>query len=107
MNILLLMFVPKIRYHYNRNDKNKINNTFIGGVATSAGNTPGVSTSVPHGALVNSQDVSSNNIGEKILTTQSARTLAKQVTELQKLLREKEEHCNCNRMDADPETNAP
>ena len=103
MNILLLIFVPKMRFHYNnRKDNNKIKNTFIGGVAT-AGNTPGVATSVPH------QDVPriSSYVGEKILTTQSARVLAEQVAELQQLLREKEEHCNCNRMDADPETIAP
>ena len=87
MNILLLIFVPKIRFHYFVKENSKSVSTFIGEIT---GNQEGD--------------------GEVILTTQSARTLAKQVTELQKLLREKEQqemNCNCNRnrMDADPQNN--
>lgn len=76
MNILILIFVPKIRFHYTK----KEDAVFIGGLNTS--------------------NTRKSGPGDIIVTTTSARILAKQVAELQKLLQEKEQQesddkCNC------------
>jgi hypothetical protein len=71
MNILLLLFVPKIRFHYKMKDDSKKSTIVF----------------IPTG----DDQRSSENIGEKILTTQSASDLVKQVHELQTLLRKKEQ----------------
>ena len=87
MNILLLLFVPKIRFHYEKKDDAKKSTL----VFTST----------------RDDQKSSENIGEKILTTQSASNLVKQVHELQTLLRKKEQQeithlpdCICTCKDA-------
>jgi len=105
MNILLLIFVPKIRFHYRKVDSSKIN-IFVGGYAAASHNAQ-KRTSISHGEVVD--DYRSNeHVGERILTTLSASDLAKQVYELQKLLQDKEQletshlpDCNCNCKDRD------
>jgi hypothetical protein len=80
MNILILIFVPKIRFH----SAKKESEIFIGGLNRE----------------VSGKASDKSGTGEIILTTTSARILAKQVAELQKLLQEKEQQesdykCNC------------
>jgi hypothetical protein len=87
MNILLLLFVPKIRFYYKKNDDSKKSTLTL------------IATGYDHR--------SSEDIGENILTTQSASNLSKQVHELQLLLRKQEQQemthlpdCNCTCKDA-------
>ncbi len=80
MTVFLLILWPKVGYHYKLKGKKKNTTTFIGGLHPS--------TSIPNGGTLG--DTSNETGGDIILTTTSPKMLVKQVTELQRLLQEKE-----------------
>lgn len=98
MNIFSLIFWPKVRFHNKQKEEKTKTNTFIGGL-----NPPGSPTIPDGGTLVDAADAT----GEVIYTTTSPRILARQVTELQRLLKEKDRELNeykCNRTDENTES---
>jgi len=92
MSILLLLFVPKMYFHYYRKNDRQTMNSSVEGI------------NLTLSSLNGDEMQGRNNAGERILTTQSATQLAARVTELEELLREKEQErlkleCRCNEMD--------
>ena len=93
MNIFFLIFWPKVRFHNQQKGEKTKTNNFIGGL-----NPPGSPTIPDGGTLIDAPDAT----GEVIYTTTSPRILARQVTELHRLLKEKDRElneCKCNRAD--------
>lgn len=86
MNTLFLLFVPKLRFHYAKKKAKKKTNGCIGGL------------DLETSPVIPGAEMSMGVQGDMILTTASPRILAAQVTELRRLLQEKERQeieCKC------------
>ena len=80
MAVFVLILWPKVSYHYKGKGQTRKSGTFIGGLHPSP--------AIPNGGAIG--NTSNDTGGDIILTTTSPRMLAKQVTELQRLVQEKE-----------------